>query len=135
MADRRAASRQVPARRDLPGGESTAAALRRAEQERDEERRIRVILENENYELHDGLEESCDRENELIHELNAVKDERDLARTDKSRVGQYAKQTGTEHSRIHAALNRHFDERSIDQATLETLKGRLSILDRWISEA
>lgn len=53
----------------------------------------------------------------------------------KSRVNTYHKQTGNEHKRIHYALNKHFDERSIEQATLDTLKERLNILDRWIAEA
>lgn len=52
----------------------------------------------------------------------------------KSRVNTYHKQTGNEHKRIHYTLNRYFDEKSIEQATLDTLKGRLEILDRWISE-
>lgn len=58
-----------------------------------------------------------------------------LRRLIKSRVGQYTKQTGTEYAFVHATLNKHFREKSIDQATLETLQGRLQILDRWIGEA
>lgn len=50
-------------------------------------------------------------------------------------VGQYGKKTGTDYKRIHAALNKHFREDSIKQATKETLRGRVAILERWISEA
>jgi hypothetical protein len=64
-----------------------------------------------------------------------VDEKSSLRRLIKSRVGQYTKQTGNEYARVHAALNKHFNEKSIDHATLDTLKGRLSILDRWIAEA
>jgi hypothetical protein len=39
------------------------------------------------------------------------------------------------HSHINAELNRAFGERSIDQATVNTLSERLVILDRWIEDA
>lgn len=64
-----------------------------------------------------------------------VDEKSSLRRLIKSRVGQYTKQTGTEYAYVHATLNKHFHERSIDQATLETLQGRLQILDRWIAGA
>lgn len=64
-----------------------------------------------------------------------VDEKASLRRRINSKVGQYTKQTGAEYARVHYALNKHFDERSIDQATLETLRGRLSVLDRWIEEA
>jgi hypothetical protein len=39
------------------------------------------------------------------------------------------------HSHIHSELNKAFGERSIDQATVDTLSERLVILDRWIESA
>ncbi|WP_405812624.1 DEAD/DEAH box helicase family protein [Streptomyces sp. NBC_01390] len=57
------------------------------------------------------------------------KEVRDLI---KRKVGRLSRMTRKPHSHLHNELNRSFSERSIDQATLETLSQRLVILDRWI---
>lgn len=51
----------------------------------------------------------------------------------KRKVGQLSRMTRKPHSHIHAELNRAFGERSIDQATIDTLNERLVVLDRWIA--
>lgn len=53
----------------------------------------------------------------------------------KRKVGQFSRMTRKPHSHIHSELNKAFGERSIDQATAETLSERLVILDRWIADA
>jgi superfamily II DNA or RNA helicase len=50
-------------------------------------------------------------------------------------VGRYGKVTGADYKRVHASLNKHFREDSIKQATKETLRGRVALLERWIAEA
>lgn len=59
------------------------------------------------------------------------KEVRDLI---KRKVGRLSSMTRRPHSHIHSDLNRAFGERSIDQATVDTLSERLVILDRWIEE-
>lgn len=51
----------------------------------------------------------------------------------KRKVSQLGRMTRKPYSHIHGDLNRAFGERTIDQATLETLEERLVILDRWIA--
>lgn len=47
-------------------------------------------------------------------------------------VGQYTKKTGSEYSHVHKTLNDHFNEKSIEAATIETLQGRIHVLERWV---
>lgn len=50
-------------------------------------------------------------------------------------VGKLGKASGADYKRIHFTLNQHFNEPSINQATVDSLRGRIEILKRWISEA
>ncbi|MFD5798637.1 DEAD/DEAH box helicase family protein [Streptomyces diastatochromogenes] len=50
----------------------------------------------------------------------------------KRKVGQLSAMTRKPYSHIHSELNKAFGERTIDQATVDTLSERLVILDRWI---
>lgn len=48
-----------------------------------------------------------------------------------SKVGRLCYDTGQKHSHVHKTLNDACGERSIEQATIETLTKRLEMLDRW----
>ncbi|MFJ8755497.1 DEAD/DEAH box helicase family protein [Streptomyces cyaneofuscatus] len=51
------------------------------------------------------------------------------------KVGRLSRITRKPHSHIHSELNRHCQEKAIDQATLDTLNKRLLLLDKWIESA
>lgn len=53
----------------------------------------------------------------------------------KRRMGRLAYRTDEPHSHIHAQLNRLCHEKSIKEATVETLGKRVEILDRWLEES
>jgi len=53
----------------------------------------------------------------------------------KRKLGRLAYLTGEPHSHIHVQLNEACREKSINEATIETLNKRLEILDAWLERA
>lgn len=65
-----------------------------------------------------------------------VDEKKALRQQIKQKIGHLIKVKGPDvGKRAHWSLNQHFHEESINQATVETLRQRLEILDRWIVEA